>query len=160
MTKPKAYIETTVPNFYYDMRPDAAIIERRAWTREWWMAAASRYDLLTSEVVVEELSAGTSQFVPLRLALLQGIPVLKLTPAVKAIAHTYVKHKLMPARPGGDAFHLALASDSGCDFIVTWNCRHLANTNKAAHVRHVNRLLGLPVPKIVTPLELLGRTNE
>lgn len=70
-----------------------------------------------------------------------------------------VHHKLMPVSPDADALHLALASSSGCDFIVTWNCKHLANPNKFAHVQHLNRLLGLPVPEIVTPQDLLRRTD-
>src|SRR5207244_12975766 len=55
--------------------------------------------------------------------------------------------------PAGDALHLALASYHKCDFLVTWNCRHLANANKFGHIRRVNALLGLFVPALVTPLE-------
>jgi hypothetical protein len=62
----------------------------------------------------------------------------------------------MPANPLGDALHLAMASYHRCDFLVTWNCRHLANANKFAQIRRVNSLLGLFVPTLVTPLELLG----
>jgi hypothetical protein len=158
MQKPLAYIETTVPNFYHDVRRSASVISRRAWTREWWDSAADRYQLVTSAVVIEELSAGTSNLVPLRLALLKDLPVLPSVPNVKAAARTYIQHKLMPASPEADAAHLALASWYHCDLIVTWNCKHLANPNKFVHVHRINALLGLPVPEIVTPLELLGRT--
>jgi hypothetical protein len=72
----------------------------------------------------------------------------------------YVQHKLMPSDPGGDAIHLALASYHKCDFLVTWNCRHLANANKFGHVRRLNTMLGLFVPALVTPLELLGDRHE
>jgi predicted nucleic acid-binding protein len=157
MPKPIVYIETTIPNFYYDMRSSAAVTTRRAWTREWWAFKAARYDLITSEEVLLELSAGTSHLVPLRLALLDRIPVLQITPAVVGTAETYIRHKLMPGRPSGDAYHLALASHHGCDFILTWNIRHLANPNKLAHAKHINGLLGLPLPDLVTPLDLLER---
>ncbi len=70
------------------------------------------------------------------------------------------RHKLMPSDPGGDALHLALASYHKCDFLATWNCRHLANANKFGHVRRVNTLLGLYVPALVTPLELLGGVHD
>jgi hypothetical protein len=66
----------------------------------------------------------------------------------------------MPADPLGDALHLALASYHRCDFLVTWNCRHLANANKFDHIRRLNALLGLFVPALVTPLELLGDEDE
>jgi hypothetical protein len=62
--------------------------------------------------------------------------------------------------PMGDALHLALASYHNCEFLVTWNCQHLANANKYGHIRRVNNLLGLYVPVLATPLELLGETYE
>ena len=65
-------------------------------------------------------------------------------------------HKVMPADPFGDALHLALASYHRCDFLVTWNCQHLANANKFGQIRRINGMLGLYVPDLVTPMELLG----
>jgi hypothetical protein len=62
----------------------------------------------------------------------------------------------MPNNPVGDALHLALASYHKCDFLLTWNCKHLANANKFHHIRRVNTILGLYAPLLVTPLELLG----
>jgi hypothetical protein len=114
MPKPRAYIETTIPSFYYDPRLDPEIVERRQWTRLWWDQAVDEY----------------------------------------------LKHKLMPAVPPYDAWHLALASFHHCDFIVTWNCKHLANPNKAPHVARINASLGLYVPKLATPRDLLGRKDE
>jgi hypothetical protein len=72
----------------------------------------------------------------------------------------YDKHKIMPKDPFGDALHLALASYHGCDFLVTWNCQHLANARKFGHFRRVNGMLGLFVPELVTPMELLGEDWE
>ena len=158
MPKPLAYIETTIPNFYYDARPDGAVISRRAWTRKWW-STRDLYELSTSPAVLTELSAGTSQFVALRLKLLDGMEILPSVPEMAGIVQTYIDHKLMPGNPSGDALHLALASFYECDFIVSWNCKHLANPNKFAHIRSINRRLGLHVPEIVTPLELLRRSR-
>jgi hypothetical protein len=62
----------------------------------------------------------------------------------------------MPADPVGDALHLAAASYHKCDFLLTWNSRHLANANKFAHIRRINTMLSLFVPMLVTPLELVG----
>ena len=56
--------------------------------------------------------------------------------------------------------HLAVASYHRCDFLLTWKCQHLANANKFDHIRRVNTLLGLFVPALVTPLELLGEDDE
>ena len=80
--------------------------------------------------------------------------------AVTEIVQAYIRHKVMPADPFGDALHLALASFHKCDFLVTWNCTHLANANKFGHIRRVNTMLGLLMPALVTPLELLGGSDD
>src|SRR5204863_1340643 len=94
------------------------------------------------------------------LALLANLQLLPVEPDIQAIVQTYLHHKLMPANPSSDALHLSLASYYKCDFLVTWNCRHLANANKFGHIRRVNAMLGLFVPALVTPLELLGGSDE
>jgi hypothetical protein len=66
----------------------------------------------------------------------------------------------MPQDPLGDALHLALASFFRCDFLLTWNCNRLANANKFNHIKRINALLGLFVPMLVTPLEMLGETDH
>ena len=88
------------------------------------------------------------------------LPLLEITPAVAEIVDAYARHRLMPADRSGDALHLAVASYHKCEFLVTWNCRHLANANKFGHIRRINTLLGLFVPALVTPLELLGVSDE
>jgi predicted nucleic acid-binding protein len=155
MPKPRVYVETTIPNFYYDFRKSPAITMRREATRQWWQTAAERYELVTSTFVHAELNAGSSAAVHARLQLLSGIPNMKALPEIDEVVETYLLNKLMPAKPIGDAMHLALASYYECHFIVTWNCRHLANPNKAVHIARINTRLGLGVPRLVTPLDLL-----
>jgi predicted nucleic acid-binding protein len=123
MSKPRAYIETTAPNFYYDFRPSPEIERRREATRRWWTGAAERYELVTSLTVRSELAAGTSNRVTQRLALLEGIRLIEFVPPVAEIVRHYLAHKLMPSKPQADAIHLALASYYKCDFIVSWNSR-------------------------------------
>jgi predicted nucleic acid-binding protein len=160
MPKPRVYVETTIPNFYYDFRNSPAVVERREITRRWWADAEHLYELVTSSVVRDELARGTSDRVPLRLDLLQPLQSIPFVPNVAEIVQSYIRHKLMPANPPEDALHLALASWHHCDFIVTWNCRHLANPNKAGHIRRINTRLGLWVPRLVTPAELLEEQDE
>jgi predicted nucleic acid-binding protein len=158
MPKPRVYVETTIPNFYYDFRDSPAVVQRREITRTWWVDAINRYELITSSTVRNELAAGTSDRVPLRLALLRGLPLLFPSPEIDDITAVYVSHRLMPSRPStADAIHLALASFHHCDFIVTWDSRHLANPNKAVHIRRINTALNLHVPELVTPQDLLAR---
>lgn len=160
MTKPRAHVETTIPSFYHDARTVPDIVARRDWTRRWWGGASGRYELVTSPAVLDELIGANPRRSATRLALVRDLPLLQIEPAIAEIVQTYIRHKVMPVDPGGDALHLALASYHRCDFLVTWNCRHLANANKFGHIRRVNVLLGLYVPALVTPLELLGGADE
>jgi PIN domain len=160
MATPRVYIETTVPSFYHDARETPDIVARRDWTRRWWDQAAGRYELVTSEAVLDELAGGPPEFSAAWLSLVSELPLVPIEPAIAEIVQAYILHRLMPAAPGGDALHLALASYHKCDFLVTWNCRHLANANKFGHIRRVNTMLGLFVPALVTPLELLGGGDD
>lgn len=160
MPKPQVYVETSIPSFYHDPRTSPDIVARREWTRQWWVKAAVQYELVTSAPVVEELARGVPDLSAQRLTLIRDLPVLSVEPAILEVVDTYIRNKLMPADPTGDALHLALASWYSCDFLVTWNCQHLANANKFGHIRQVNTLLGLFVPTLVTPLELLGGNDE
>lgn len=158
MTKPRVYVETTIPSAYYETRTEPEMVARCDWTREWWLDATRRYELFTSPTVFDELAAGTSDRVRLRMELLRELPLLIPSPAIDEIVGIYVLHRLMPSRPStADAMHLALASFSHCDFIVTWDSKHLANPNKVMHIRRINSVLNLHVPELVTPRDLLGR---
>lgn len=110
--------------------------------------------------MLDELASGDLLISANRLALVQELPLVPIEAPIIEIVETYIQHRLMPVDPSGDALHLALASYSKCDFLVTWNCRHLANASKFGHIRRVNTLLGLYVPSLVTPLELMGDDNE
>jgi hypothetical protein len=142
------------------MRAAPPIVARREWTRQWWATARQRYQMVTSAAVLDDLVAGEPERSTERLDLVRGLPLVPADSAIAQIAQAYIVHRAMPADPAGDALHLALASYHKCDFLVTWNCQHLANANKFGHIRRVNTMLGLFVPILVTPLELLGGSDE
>jgi len=160
MIRPLVYVETTIPSFYHEERTAPDIVARREWTRHWWNRAAKTHRLVVSEPVLEELGRGRQDPSKARLLLVEDLPILPVEEPILEIVETYIRHKVMPADPGGDALHLALASYHKCDFLVTWNCRHLANANKFGHIRRVNTLLGLYVPTLATPLEMLGEEDD
>lgn len=160
VTKPRVYVETTIPSFYHEARTAPAIAARREWTRQWWSDARRRYRLVTSVAVLDELAGGLAERSAERLAPVNDLPILPVDATIAEIVQAYIVHKVMPADPAGDALHLALASYHKCDFLVTWTCQHLANAHKFAHIRRVNTMLGLFVPTLVTPLELLGGSDD
>lgn len=154
--KARVYVETTIPSFYFEVRAEPEMVARRDWTREWWDDHRLNYELFTSEAVVDELEKGSFPQKDDALKLLETIPLLDIEEEIAEIVDAYIVHHVMPQDPVGDALHLAIAAHHKCEFLVTWNCRHLANANKFAHIRRVNGLLGLFSPSLVTPLELLG----
>jgi hypothetical protein len=116
--------------------------------------------MVTSLAVVDEIERGDFAARADCLTLIGTLPVLAIEPPVLEIVEAYIQHRVMPADPAGDALHLAIASYHRCDFLVTWNCKHLANANKFGHIRRMNGLLVLFTPALVTPLELLGDDDE
>jgi len=150
------YIETTIPSFYFEIRTEPEMVAQRNWTREWWDKQRDHYQLVTSLTVIEELERGDYPNKDQVLDLVVDIPLLNIPMEVLDIVETYINRRLMPTHPKGDALHLAVASFHGCDFLLTWNCNHLANANKFAHIRRINTLLGLFVPTLTTPFELLS----
>jgi len=154
----KIYIETTIPSFYFEARRNVECVSRRNWTRRWWDDHRHEHELATSLVVRNELSDPGYPEAKRRnaLALLDELPLLDLDARIDEIVQTHIGSLLMPQQPTADAVHLALASFYGCDALLTWNCVHLANPNKFRHIEKVNKRLGLAVPAVITPLELLG----
>lgn len=153
-------METSIPSFFFEARPQPEMLARRDWTRSWWAKAKETAELVTSIAVVDEISRGNFPARAECLEMISSLPVVAIDASVLEIVEAYIRHKVMPADPTGDALHLALASYHRCDFLVTWNCKHLANANKFGHIRRVNSLLGLLTPALVTPLELLGDDDE
>lgn len=151
------YVETSVFSFYHDERTAPAAVAMRQWTREWWDLHRHRYELVTSAAVLDELEKGTLAHRDRARAMAAELPAIPVETEIGEIVEVYIRRKVMPADPVGDALHLALASVHKVDYLVTWNCRHLANANKFQHIRRVNTLLGLAVPALVTPLELMAK---
>ena len=149
------YVETSIPSFYHETRPEMEHQARRKWTREWWDLATVRDTLVTSATVIAELRLAPEPKRSDAIALLEPLQVLAMPSEVDELTGAYIAHKVMPRDAAGDARHLAVATFHRCDILVTWNCRHIANLNKQTHIRSVNAALGFPTPALVTPLELL-----
>ena len=128
----------------------------RDWTRQWWDRRRSHYLISTSTAVLAELDAGSLPHRDDALRLATTLPAIPAGDEIGEIVEIYIQHHLMPRNPLGDALHLALASFHKFDYLLTWNCVHLANANKIGHIRRINALLGLHVPILTTPLELMG----
>ena len=152
----RVYIETTIPSFYYTERQDVESQARMHWTRRWWKEFSSEFFLISSAAVIAELSRGVSDQVQPRLELLQSVRLVPINEEVETIARIYIDKQVMPRDPQGDALHLAVAAFHKADFLLTWNCVHLANPNKFQQIRLLNFDLGLTSPTLTTPLNFLS----
>ena len=156
--KPTVYIETTIPSYYCDDRPELAADIAR--TRQWWDTERDDYECYLSEAVLSELAQGDYPGQRKCLALVEGIAELVITEEIEQIAAVYQARRLMPREPVRDALHVAIASFYRMDFLLTWNCKHLANANKTRHLRELNLEMGLSIPELVTPYQLQPWEDE
>lgn len=155
--KPTVYVETTIPSYYCDDRQ--VVAGEIARTREWWNRERSDYECFISLVVLDELSAGSYPTQGECLALVDKFLLLSVETEILEIAEAYRAQKLMPRDPAADALHVALASYYRMDYLLTWNCRHIANARKVRHLEILNTRMGLSIPLLVTPYMLLPRED-
>src|SRR5271157_2290782 len=155
--KPKVYLETTIPS-YLAARPsrDLLVAAHQQITRDWWESRRSGFDLFVSELVVTEARAGDAQFANRRLELLIDLPVLPFSPEILELAEDLITKGPIPRKAAGDAAHIAIATVYGCQYLLTWNCRHIANAELYHAIRRVVGQYGYEVPGLCTPEELMG----
>jgi predicted nucleic acid-binding protein len=152
----RVYVETSVIGAYFDERTDIVPSAQRYWTRLWWDEVRSRYEVVISRAVMHESSHPDFPHSEKALELVSGIQEVSIEEEVRQIVRGYIQNRIMPVNPVGDALHLALASHHKCDYLLTWNCKHIANPNKFRQIRMCNISMGLYVPFLVTPNQLIG----
>jgi predicted nucleic acid-binding protein len=154
--KPRLYLETTIPS-YLTAWPsrDVVILGHQETTREWWATCRERFELYVSALVVNEAAQGDAEAARLRLQALQDIPELAASPSAEELAAALLREGAVPAVARIDAAHIAIAAVHGMDFLVTWNCRHIANAEMEPRIRQVCARHGWPCPVICTPEQLL-----
>jgi len=154
----KVYLDTTIPSYLFDKRPEIKFLIDI--TKRWWQEESSKYLVVVSENTINELNRGNypNKGKILEFALILNI--LPYTEEIVQISQAYIDNSLMPDDLEGDAMHLAYASYYKIDFLLTWNCNHLANANKKIHIRFLNTRLGLFIPEIITPMELFEEDKD
>ena len=158
---PKVYIETTVVS-YLTARPsrDVVIAGYQQTTRVWWRDAAVRFELVASQLVLREAAAGDADAARDRLAALAPITLLDATKEAAELAEQLINSGAIPVKAAEDAAHIAIAVTNGADYLVTWNCRHIANATMRTHIEQVCRNAGYEPVIICTPDELMEADDE
>lgn len=154
--KPTVYVETTVPS-YLTAWPSRDVVRagEQQVTLDWW-ARRTEFELRVSSLVLLECAAGDAEAAALRLAALDGVPVLAQTGEAEALADALLREVPLPAKAAADALHIAVAAVNGVAYLLTWNCTHIANATLRPRIEAVCRQSGYEPPVICSPKELLG----
>ena len=155
--KPRAYIETSVIS-YLTARTSADVIVagHQHVTREWWKSAPATLALVASELVLQEASAGEETAARQRAGALEYLELLEITEDAIDLAEKLILSAVLPDKAAEDALHIAICATNGVEYLVTWNCRHIANATMRPQIESVCRAAGYEPPVICTPDEMAG----
>jgi len=155
--KPSVYIETSIIGYLTSrISRDIITAANQQITQEWWEDHRGGYDLYVSQYVLDEVASGNPQAAQKRLQALNGLPLLTVTEMAGDLAQALIRVGALPTRAGVDALHMAVAAVSGMNYLLTWNCRHIANAVIRPHIETTCRNYGYQAPVICTPYELIG----
>ncbi|MBC7821186.1 MAG: type II toxin-antitoxin system VapC family toxin [Planctomycetaceae bacterium] len=152
----KVYIETTIISYLTAWRsPQLVMAANQETTRNWWDDERHHFDLFISEAVIQEASAGDPAAARRRLEVISELPELPITDEARVLAKELIEQTPLPEKASVDALHVATATVNGMDYLLTWNCRHIANATLRNAMADVCRVAGYEMPVICTPLELI-----
>ncbi len=153
----KLYLESTIPSYLVGRSSrDLLVVAHQEITREWWELRRSKFDLYVSELVIQEVRAGDALLAGQRLEILRDVPILPVSGEIMKLAEDLIAEGPIPRKAAGDAVHIAVATVYGCEYLLTWNCRHIANAELHRAIRRVIERYGYDVPSLCTPEELMG----
>ena len=155
--KPTLYLETTIPS-YLTAWPSKVTLRaaHQAITKAWWERRREDFQLFSSRLVVDEVSVGDPIAAAERTRLLSTVVLLEITPDAERLAKLLTGPGLLPDKASRDAVHIATAAVNGIHFLLTWNCRHLANEEILENVMRVCSRQGYACPVVCTPETLMG----
>jgi len=161
-SKPRLYLETTIPS-YLVARPSRDLITaaHQQITHEWWEQRKTAFEVFISQFVIDEAALGDPDLAKQRLLLISNFDQIEITEAVTSLAEVIVEKGAVPMKAAPDAAHIAIAAVHGMDYLLTWNCTHIANAEVSRAVCRLCESKGFSAPVICTPEELMGgESNE
>jgi len=151
------YIETSILGYLTARSSrDLVVAANIEITREWWDTRRSYFQLYSSQAVIKETSQGDVQIASQRLEIIRDSVLLDLNQSVLDLAEQFLKRSSLPAKADIDAVHIAAATVHGMDYLLTWNCKHIANAQIQRKLAEISLNFGYELPILCTPYELLG----
>ncbi len=159
--KSSVYVETSIPSFL-TARPSNNLIVagKQEITRQWWERRKEKYHLHISQYVLDEVSSGDPEAANLRMNALRDIDLVEVDEEVIQLAQVILGTGLIPTKSATDAGHIAVAARHGMDFLITWNCAHIANAEILNRMNFVVSEAGYYLPTVCTPYELFGGEDD
>jgi hypothetical protein len=155
------YIETSIVS-YLRQKPSGHVVTaaRQLLTHRWWDQERQNYELVVSQYVVDEASAGDPSLAAERLEAIEGMPLLPDAPEIPHIAQKIMSLGVLPPKAQVDALHIAAVAHHRIQYLLTWNCKHIANAKILPSIHYLLGELGISIPIICTPEEMLGDETE
>lgn len=151
------YIETSILGYLTARSTKNSILAANIEvTRDWWETRRGAFTLYISQLVLDEVARGDTEIAAQRLEIVRGFPLVELDRSVRDLAAEFLKQSNLPPKAADDAIHIAAATVSGLDYLLTWNCKHIANAQIQRKLTQIVLDFGYQLPIICTPYELLG----
>lgn len=151
------YIETSILGYLTARSSrDIVVAANIEVTREWWETRRNDFQLYSSQAAVRETSQGDAQIASQRLEIIRDLALLDLNQSVLDLAEQFLGHSSLPAKADVDAIHIAAATVHSMDYLLTWNCKHIANAQIQRKLAEISLNSGYELPILCTPYELLG----
>ncbi|MBD2444786.1 type II toxin-antitoxin system VapC family toxin [Dolichospermum sp. FACHB-1091] len=152
------YIETSVIGYLTArFTKNLIIAANMETTRDWWENRRHDFNLYISQAILDEVAAGDLEIANKRLELLENFELLSINETVINLAEQFINKSNLPSKAATDAIHIALATIHGIDYLLTWNCKHIANAQIQKKLAQVSLDFGYEMPTICTPYELMER---
>jgi hypothetical protein len=151
------YIETSILGYLTARSTKNLILAANIEiTKDWWELRRNTFTLYTSEAVLDEVAQGDAAIAAQRLEILDGFSLLELNQAVQGLASQFLSRSNLPAKARVDAIHITAATVHGMDYLLTWNCKHIANAQIQGKLAQISLDFGYVLPVLCTPNELMG----
>jgi hypothetical protein len=155
--KPRVYLETSVVSYVTSpFSRDLIVAGHQQITAEWWAKHRKHFDVVVSDFVARECGRGDPDLAASRLALIAGYPTLELEEPIEQLAVALVEGGPLPRKAAGDALHIAFACSAGAAYLLTWNCKHIANAAMRPSIERICGAAGYTPPILCTPEQLMG----
>jgi len=154
--KPRVYVETSVLS-YLAAGPSRNEITagRQLVTRLWWEREREKYILMVSDLVEAECSRGDGEMADRRRSLMETASLFPVDQEILDLAGLLTVPGAVPEKAAPDAVHIAAAAVAKCDYLLTWNFRHIANVRIRREVERILAKNGYNRTTICTPEELV-----